>query len=73
MADIVIQNTKSFEDTWKQVNSAWKVTVPVPTSEAKADPSKANFRNEIFRRRAGPKEALVIADFITRLSGENAV
>jgi dephospho-CoA kinase len=68
-ADIVIQNTKSFEDTWKQVNSAWKVTVPVPSQVIKPTPTKAVLEDELSVRRAGPKEALVIAEFINRLSG----
>jgi len=68
-ADIVIQNTKSYEDTWKQVASAWKVTVPVSSLEAKPKPVKLVPGTELSVRRAGPKEALIIADFITRLSG----
>jgi len=68
-ADIIIQNTKSFEDTWKQVNSAWKVTVPVPSQVTKPTPAIAVPEDRLSVRRAGPKEALVIADFITRLSG----
>ena len=69
VADIVIQNSKSFEDTWKQVNSAWKVTVPVPSTEAKPIPAKPIPGSELSVRRAGPKEASAIAEFISRLSG----
>ena len=68
VADIVIQNTKSFEDTWKQVNSAWKLTVPVPSAEARPKPAKPSIGSGLTVRRAGPDEALLIADFITRLS-----
>jgi dephospho-CoA kinase len=68
-ADIVIQNIKSYEDTWKQVTSAWKVTVPVLSVETKPRPAKVVPGDQLSVRRAGPKEALVIADFITRLSG----
>jgi len=69
MADIVILNNKSFEDTWIQVTSAWKVTVPSPSSEADVSPTKAVTKDELSVRRAGPKEAQKIADFITRISG----
>jgi dephospho-CoA kinase len=67
-ADIVIQNNKSFEDTWKQVNSAWKVAVPVPSSEEDTVPTSKVLAGQFAVRRARPKEAQTIADFITRIS-----
>lgn len=70
-ADIVIHNNKSFEDTWKQVASAWKVAVPVPSSEEDTVPVGKVFTGQLSVRRARPREAQIIADFITRTSGGN--
>jgi dephospho-CoA kinase len=66
-ADIIIQNHKSFEDTWKQVAAAWQVTVP---SEAIAPtPKKKKVPAGTFAvQRARPQEADKIATFINRLS-----
>jgi dephospho-CoA kinase len=69
VADIVIQNNKSFEDTWKQVASAWKVAVPVPSSEEETVPTGEVFAGQLSVRRARPKEAQAIASFINRASG----
>ena len=67
-ADIVIKNNKSFEDTWKQVASAWKIAVPIPSAED-ATPTPAPRDKELSVRRARLKEAQLIADFITRVTG----
>lgn len=67
-ADIVIKNNKSFEDTWKQVASAWKIAVPIPSAEEVA-PAQAPPDKELTVRRARLKEAQLIADFITRVTG----
>jgi dephospho-CoA kinase len=68
-ADIVINNNKSFEDTWKQVASAWKVAVPVPSAEEEPTPTTPILDGQLSVRRARPKEAKEIADFINRTSG----
>ena len=67
-ADIVINNNKSFEDTWKQVASAWKVAVPVPSAEEEPTPTSTILDGQLSVRRARPKEAQEIADFINRTS-----
>ena len=67
-ADIVINNNKSFEDTWKQVASAWKVAVPVPSTEEEPTPTSTILDGQLSVRRARPKEAQEIADFINRTS-----
>jgi dephospho-CoA kinase len=67
-ADVVIQNIKSFEDTWKQVASAWKVTVPKESAGLEPKPTKAVSPDALSVGRAGPKDARNIGEFITRLS-----
>ena len=66
-ADIIIQNNKGFEDTWKQVAAAWQVTVPAeahtPTPKKKKTPE-----GTFSIQRARPQEADKIANFINRLS-----
>jgi dephospho-CoA kinase len=66
-ADIIIQNDKSFEDTWKQVAAAWQVSVPVkayvPVRKKKKIPE-----GTFSVQRARPQEADKIASFINRLS-----
>lgn len=67
-ADIIIHNYKSFEDTWKQVTSAWQATVPVASVEEAPAPARRKPAGELSARRAGPKEAQIIADVINLLS-----
>lgn len=67
IANVVIRNTKSFEETWKQVLTAWQSTVPV--AKAPPPPVKKARDGELTVRRARPQEAQEIAEFITRLSG----
>ena len=66
-ADIIIQNHKSFEDTWRQVAAAWQVTVPAeaytPTPKRKKVPS-----GTFSVQRARPQEADKIAGFINHIT-----
>jgi dephospho-CoA kinase len=66
-ANIVIQNTGSFEDTWKQVVAAWKVISPItdtlPVVMKKAAPG------ELSVQRGRPRDSASIANLISRLSG----
>ncbi len=66
-ADVVIQNTKGFEETWKQVAAAWQVTVPAeavsPAPKKKKVPA-----GQYAVQRARPQEATKIAEFITRIT-----
>ncbi len=66
-ANVVIQNTGSFEDTWKQVVAAWKVISPItdtlPVVMKKAAPG------ELSVQRGRPRDSANIADLISRLSG----
>lgn len=65
-AIVIIQNVGSYEDTWKQVQAAWKVIWPItdtgPTHIQKAA------RSELAVRRGRPGDSHAIATLITRLS-----
>jgi dephospho-CoA kinase len=73
MANIVLTNTGSYDDLWKQVSAAWKEIVP-GAKNADADPEAtvkvirpAN-TGEFSVQRGKPKNSTAIAEFITRLS-----
>jgi len=62
----VIQNTGSFEDTWKQVVAAWKTISPITDTlpaMKKVEPG------EFSVQRGRPRDSSNIAALITRLSG----
>lgn len=64
-AHVVIDNSGSFENTWKQVVEEWRALIPakiVPPPEPKV--KRGNL--EVYK--AGPKEAGVIASFINHVT-----
>lgn len=65
-AHVVINNTGSFEDTWKQVLAAWKevsqVTDTLPVVIRASKPG------EVSVQRGRPRDSARIAELITRLS-----
>lgn len=65
-ATVIIHNAGSFEDTWRQVQAAWKVISPitdtVPTRIQKTS------KTELVVRRGRPGDSHSIAALITRLS-----
>ena len=65
-ANVVIQNTGSFEDTWKQVVAAWKILSPI-TDTSPVVMRKAT-DGELSVQRGRPHDSVNIAAFITRLS-----
>lgn len=73
MANIVLTNTGSFDDLWKQVNAAWKEIVP-GAKNADIDPeatvkiTRAANTGEFSVQRGKPKNSTAIAEFITRMS-----
>lgn len=69
-ADVVIKNNTSFEDAWKQVVSAWKIAIPIPSTEEDIQ-TQIPADGQLSVRRARPEEAQVIADFITQVSAGN--
>lgn len=72
MANMVITNTGSYDDLWKQVSEAWKEIVPGAASEVPADTAlnlkKPAASGELSIQRGKPKNASAIAELITRLS-----
>jgi dephospho-CoA kinase len=65
-ASVVIQNSGTFEGTWKQVVEAWKVISPV-TDTAPLISQKAG-ADELAVQRGRPRDSANIAELITRLS-----
>jgi dephospho-CoA kinase len=66
-ANIVITNTGSYEDLWKQVNEAWKKVVPTqetPSTLITRKPTAGSFS----LHRGKPRDSQNIAELITRLS-----
>lgn len=65
-ADVVIHNTGSFEETWRQVQAAWNRVLPEVYKERGA--AEVSRRGIPLVERASPRQAEEIAAFITRLS-----
>jgi dephospho-CoA kinase len=65
-ASVVIQNSGTFEGTWKQVVEAWKVISPV-TDTAPLISQKVG-ADELAVQRGRPRDSASIAELITRLS-----
>lgn len=66
-ADVVVTNTGSYEDLWKQVNDAWKRSLPSqepPETLITRKPAAGSF--SLYRGK--PRDAQRIAELITRLS-----
>lgn len=70
IANMVITNTGSYDDLWKQVNEAWREIVP-GAKDAPADTvtvKKPAGTGELSTQRGKPKHASSIAELVTRLS-----
>jgi dephospho-CoA kinase len=65
-ADVIITNTGSYEDLWKQVSEAWKKIAPSETAapEVKVKPKADSFSVQ----RGRPRDSQKIAELLTRLS-----
>lgn len=64
-AQVVIQNTGSYEETWKNVVNAWKKTAQVSdTTQVVVRP----IQGEFVVARGRPRDSATIADLVTRLS-----
>ncbi len=70
-ATLVIRNTGSFEDAWRQVAAAWESLFP----GAGTGPLQAErvAKGVLSVDRARPRQANEIAAFITRMSGDQRV
>jgi dephospho-CoA kinase len=65
-ATVVIQNSGSYEETWKNVNAQWKKISPM--SDTMQVVIKA-VEGEFTIARGRPRDSAAIADLVTRLSG----
>ena len=66
-ANVIITNTGSYEDLWKQVNDAWKKIFPAeetPSTLITRKPTAGSFS----LHRGKPRDSQKIAELITRLS-----
>lgn len=69
IANIVITNTGSYDDLWKQVSAAWKEVVPgAGEAETETIRKPVTPRGEFSVKRGKPKNSSAIAEFVTRLS-----
>jgi dephospho-CoA kinase len=71
VANIVITNTGSYDDLWKQVSAAWKEIVPGASgadTESTLKVKPATPSGEFSVRRGKPKNSSDIAELVTRLS-----
>jgi len=69
-ASVVIKNVGSFEDTWKQVTTAWQKTVPASSQSAVPTTPLARVRvpqGEMTVQRGRPRHSNEIAELINRL------
>jgi len=66
-ANVIIQNAGSFEATWNQVVTAWKVISPV--SDTTPIIMKKAEAGELSVQRGRPRDSAQIAALTTRLSG----
>jgi len=65
VANVVIRNTGSFEDTWKQVTRAWKDTVKGDTGPVVVKPVA---EGDFSVQRGRPKDSALIASMISSFS-----
>jgi len=73
VADVVIRNVGTFEDTWRQVAAAWKTMFPAEDTRPRR-PIKPAVKGEMVVEKARPGHAAEIATLINRLSnGQRAL
>ncbi|MDP2776464.1 MAG: dephospho-CoA kinase, partial [Anaerolineales bacterium] len=71
VANLVITNTGSYDDLWKQVSEAWKEIVRVASralEDTTANKKSVTSSGEFTVKRGKPKHSSTIAELITRLS-----
>jgi dephospho-CoA kinase len=67
LANVIIRNEGSYEETWAQVLKAWQAIFPSP-EPAVTQPAKALRKGEMAVQRARPRQAAEIALLINRLN-----
>jgi dephospho-CoA kinase len=74
VANIVITNTGSYDDLWRQVSAAWKEIVPGASgkdTESGIGKKPVTANGEFSVQRGKPRNSSAIAELITRLSKGN--
>lgn len=66
-ANLVIQNTGSYDDLWEQISKEWKKISPSGTADTIPAIKKVEL-GEFSVQRGRPRDSAVIAEIITRLS-----
>jgi dephospho-CoA kinase len=74
VANVVIKNTGSFEDTWRQVMAAWQKTVPA-AGAAPASPVKSATlpQGDLTVARGRPRDSENIAGLINRVRKDRRI
>ena len=67
-ANVVVTNNGSYDDLWKQVNEAWKQTIPMPEPGPATQVTIKPVAGSLSLQRGKPRDAQKIAELITRLS-----
>lgn len=67
-ATVIINNTGSYEDLWKQVSEAWKKIVPSQESGPETLIAVRPAVGAFSLQRGKPRDSQTIADLLTRLS-----
>jgi dephospho-CoA kinase len=65
-ADVVIRNSGSYDELWKQVTAEWKKVAPAGEAPA---PARKIASGGFAVERGRPRDSELIADFLTRNSG----
>ena len=67
LANIVIKNDSSFEETWHQVNTAWKMIIPVTDASLETLVCKTNLPlGDMILLRGKPRHSNEIAEFYNK-------
>lgn len=64
-ANVVIKNSGSYEETWRQVNEAWQRTIPTSVLEPEPEPV---ILGEVSVMKARPRQADQIGAFVLQAS-----
>jgi len=67
LANVIIRNDGSFEDTWQQVTAAWNKILPA--FEPESPRVVETVEGEVTVQRARPRDADQVANLIAQLSG----
>jgi dephospho-CoA kinase len=68
-ADVIINNTGSYEDLWRQVSEAWKKVAPSSEEGGPETlPAQKPISGSFILQRGKPRDSQKIADLLTRLS-----